>query len=102
MRRWVLVGLLGLVAWAIISPNILRHSPPPYRTACQQNLRAIQGCKENWAVDHNKPDSAVPTDAELFGPDKYIRDKPRCPKGGVYTFNCVTNRPTCSRNDHPF
>jgi len=42
----------------------------------------------------------VPTDADLFGPDKYIETKPSCPAGGTYTLGSVREKPTCSIPDH--
>ena len=47
-----------------------------------------------------KTDTDVPSDADLFGADKNIRDKPSCPAGGTYNLNAVSEKPTCTVPDH--
>jgi hypothetical protein len=42
----------------------------------------------------------MPTDADVFGPDKMIREKPVCPAGGIYTLRSVGENPTCSIPGH--
>ncbi len=64
------------------------------------NLRAIQGAKETWALERNKTPNDVPTDGDLFGPDKYLREKPVCPRDGIYTLGKVSEKPTCSVPGH--
>ena len=98
----LLIGFLGVVLIMLGLESCAPRSFGASRTAYEQNLRAIQGAKEAWAQDYHKWNSDVPTDADLFGPDRYIREKPLCPKDGFYSLNCVTNRPTCSREDHKF
>jgi len=42
----------------------------------------------------------VPTDADLFGGNFYIRVKPNCPGGGAYTIGLVDAPPTCTVPSH--
>jgi len=60
----------------------------------------LQGAKDSWALEHKKRDWEVPTDADLFGPDGYIRQKPTCPQGGAYTLGPVGQLVTCSIPGH--
>jgi hypothetical protein len=93
----VITGYLSLVlflAWIAV-PNLVRSGPGP-RTGCIANLKAIEGAKAYWAQENKKQPSDVPSDADLFGPDKAIALKPKCPKGGIYTLNAVSNSPQCS------
>ena len=69
---------------------------PGRETACMANLKAIEGAKGYWALLMKKQPTDVPTDADIFGPDKAIREKPQCPAGGIYTLNAVSNLPSCS------
>src|SRR4051812_8066688 len=75
-------------------------SAPGAAQACRANLRSIDGAKRVWALEHRKQDSEVPADADLFGPATYIREKPKCPSGGIYTINAVEDHPICSIPGH--
>lgn len=97
----IVVAIIGLLA-AVAIPNLVRARVAAQRTACVQNLRAIEGSKANWALDLKKSNSDVPGDGDLFGADKYIRDKPLCPAGGTYSLNAVSEKPTCSIADHTY
>ena len=66
------------------------------------NLRAIEGAKATWALENRKTTNDIPTDADLFGPESYIRDKPRCPAGGVYTLGKAGEKPKCSVRGHNY
>jgi hypothetical protein len=69
---------------------------------CQQNLRRLEKAKDQWAVGHRKTDTAIPIDADLFGSDRYIQEKPKCPSGGTYTLGTTGEHPTCSIEGHVF
>jgi len=64
--------------------------------ACIANLKQIEGAKANWAMEGGKSTNDIPRDPELFGPQAYIRNKPTCPSGGIYTIGSVADLPTCS------
>ena len=72
------------------------------RSACVMNLRAIEGAKATWALESRKTTNDIPADSDLFGPDSYIREKPQCPQGGVYTLGKVGEKPTCSVRAHNY
>src|SRR5258705_6374321 len=95
----IVVAIIGLLA-AIAIPNLVTARKKAQRQACVSTLKAIDGAKANWALDMKKSDADVPTDADLFGGDKYIETKPICPAGGTYTLGAVREKPTCSIPDH--
>ena len=95
----IVVAIIGLLA-AIAIPNLVTARKKAARQACISTLKAIEGAKANWALDMKKSDSDVPTEADLFGPDKYIEKVPTCPGGGTYSINAVRDKPTCSNPDH--
>ncbi len=72
------------------------------RCLCVVNLRAIEGAKLNWALENRKTTNDVPTDADLFGEDRYIREKPQCPENGIYGLGRVSEKPTCSVRAHTY
>jgi prepilin-type N-terminal cleavage/methylation domain-containing protein len=97
----IVVAIIGLLA-AVAIPNFVKARAASQRTACVINLRAIEGAKNNWALEARKSSADVPSDGDLFGPDKYIRDKPSCPANGTYTIGQVDAKPGCSVPDHTY
>jgi prepilin-type N-terminal cleavage/methylation domain-containing protein len=95
----IVVAIIGLLA-AIAIPNLVTARKKAQRQACISTLKAIEGAKANWALDMKKGDGDVPTDADLFGADKYIETKPTCPAGGTYNIGAVRDKPTCDKPDH--
>jgi prepilin-type N-terminal cleavage/methylation domain-containing protein len=95
----IVVAIIGLLA-AVAIPNLVRAQKTAKRQACINNLKAIQGVKVQWALEMKKADTDAPSDAELFGPDKYIAKKPECPAGGSYSLNPVGQNPTCTIPEH--
>lgn len=78
--------------------------PPPNAeqanaTACINNLRLIDGAKQQWALEKQKGAGALLTAADLA---PYMRSNtvPVCPAGGVYTLNPVGIMPICNIPGH--
>jgi hypothetical protein len=71
----------------------------PQQDACINNLRQIDGAKQQWALEHNKTADAAPTAQDIV---PYFKDQviPACPAGGAYTANAVGQVPTCSIPGH--
>ena len=69
------------------------------RDQCINNLRQIDAAKQQWAVDNNKPVTAVPTRQDLRS---YFNGGifPVCPSGGTYTIGAVNAPPACSIPGH--
>ncbi len=95
----IVVAIIGLLA-AVAIPNLVKARKSAQKAACIGNLKTIEGAKGIWALEMKKNDADVPTDADLFGADKNIRDKPSCPSGGAYDLKAVSEKPTCSVADH--
>ena len=70
-----------------------------HQNACINNLRQIDGAKQQWALEKNKTGDAVPTAQDLL---PYLKDGvfPACPDGGTYSINSVDAVPTCSLPGH--
>ena len=105
---WVWVGIISalmvlvFLTFIIFVPNFHDHGAPKERArwACIMNLRMIEGAEMTWASENQKNTNAVPTDADLFGPTSYIREKPACPSSGNYTIGAVGEKPRCSIPGH--
>ena len=92
---WILV--IGMMA-AIAIPNLVKARNQAQYHACRNNLQAIQGAKEVWALENKQARDAVPADADLFGATRLINRKPECPAGGTYSLNSVQESPACSEH----
>jgi hypothetical protein len=79
-----------------------RMTPVQQKKFCQSTLHTIETVKKEWAKAKGLPDSAVPTDADLFGPKAYLRTKPGCPGGGTITLGAIGEHPVCSIPDHVY
>ena len=97
----IVVGIIGLLA-AVAIPNLVKSGETARRTGCIQNLRAIGGAKANWALEMKKASTDAPGDDDLFGPERFIAEKPQCPSGGVYTLNGVAAKAACSIAGHSY
>ena len=110
MPTWAIVlivlGVVGVVGIAVIGmlaaiavPNFVRARSTAQMNACINNLRMIDGAKQQWALEHRKALSDTPTQSEVAA---YLRDGqlPVCPGGGTYTINTVGKEPTCSISNH--
>ncbi len=67
--------------------------------ACINNLRQLDGAKQQWALEKNLGDDARPVAENLL---PYLKDGvfPICPSGGTYTLNAVGELPACSISGH--
>ena len=70
--------------------------------ACIANLKVIENVKAAWAAQAQKQLGDVPLDTDLFGPGRYLPQKPACPSGGVYTVGAVGVKPACSAPGHVY
>jgi hypothetical protein len=66
---------------------------------CINNLRLIDGAKQQWALEKQKPAGALLSASDLT---TYLKTPalPACPAGGVYTINPVGIAPLCSIPGH--
>jgi len=70
-----------------------------HRNTCINNLRQIDGAKQQWALEKNKTVDAVPSAKDLL---PYLKDGifPVCPDGGAYLINNVDALPACTVSGH--
>ena len=71
------------------------------KNECINNLRSIDGAKQQWALEMGKRAEDTPSwsDVQPYsgGPKEAI---PKCPSGGTYTIGTVAARPECSIAGH--
>ncbi|HLH52800.1 MAG TPA: type II secretion system protein [Verrucomicrobiae bacterium] len=93
----IVVAIIGLLA-AIAIPNFVRARSTSQKNACINNLRQIDGAKQQWALENKQISTATPGSASLT---PYLGRGsagtwPSCPASGVYSVNAVNARPSCN------
>jgi hypothetical protein len=69
------------------------------KNACINNLRQIDGAKQQWALENKQTAEAIPT-AQHIAPYLPNQTVPVCPSSGVYTLGNLESFPTCSIPGH--
>jgi hypothetical protein len=67
--------------------------------ACINNLRQIDGAKEQWALENQRQAGTLvsPQDLAPYFPNKTF---PTCPANGLYTLNPIGSHPSCNIVGH--
>lgn len=96
----VAVGLAGtvLLFMAAVLPNFIRARSAKATNPCMNNLRQIDGAKQQWALENSKSTNDTPLWDALRpylgrGTNGVM---PMCPEGGTYTLGRVGEAPRCS------
>src|SRR5438477_12065760 len=83
----IVVAIIGLLA-AIAIPNFVRARTTSQRNACINNLRQIDGAKQQWALENHKTSTdTAPTStrSEERRVGKESRNWPDCAHNGYKT-----------------
>ena len=97
----IVVAIIGLLA-AIAIPNFVRARTTSQTNACINNLRQIDGAKQQWALETHQVSTATPAQASI---QPYLGrgsagTYPLCPAAGTYTIGQVSVPPTCTIANH--
>ena len=100
----IVVAIIGLLA-AIAIPNFVRARTTAQMNSCINNLRQIDGAKQQWALETRQEETATPADTDI---DPYLSRGGVgtavivCPSGGQtasfassYTIGAVNVAPSC-------
>jgi prepilin-type N-terminal cleavage/methylation domain-containing protein len=95
----IVVAIIGLLA-AIAIPNFVRARTTSQMNACINNLRQLDGAKQQWALETKQASTATPAVADITG---YLKSAVICPAGGStatsiatsYVINDLNTKPTC-------
>ena len=94
----IVVAIIGLLA-AIAIPNFVKARTTAQKNACINNLRQIDGAKEQWALETKQAETATPVEADVA---PYIKGQqmPTCPAGGAapapYVIGDFQTSPSCA------
>jgi hypothetical protein len=79
--------------------NASQQQATDAQNRCINNLRQLDGAKQQWALENNKTAADIPQPQEIAA---FLHNSqlPLCPSGGIYTLNNVGQPPTCSIAGH--
>ena len=83
---------------AVVLHAFVRTRSRASLSSCVNNLRVIDGGKQQWALEYSKTTNDIPSRDDVL---PYIRhgsqnELPRCPQGGTYILGRVGELPKCS------
>jgi prepilin-type N-terminal cleavage/methylation domain-containing protein len=97
----IVVAIIGLLA-AIAIPNFVKARRTSQTNACINNLRQIDGAKQQWALETKQTGTAAPGQASIapyIGRDitstTLSASGCNCPVSGTYSINALDVAPTC-------
>jgi len=98
----IVVAIIGLLA-AIAIPNFVRARTTSQQNACINNLRQIDGAKQQWALENKVATNALPvsTDIQPYMGRGQGGTLPSCPSDSTssfansYTIGDVQTPPAC-------
>src|SRR5579863_7469871 len=98
----IVVAIIGLLA-AIAIPNFVRARTTAQMNACINNLRQIDGAKQQWALENKVTSTATPgaTDIQPYMGRGSGGTLPACPADSSksfttsYSMGNVSTAPTC-------
>ncbi|MES1180529.1 MAG: prepilin-type N-terminal cleavage/methylation domain-containing protein [Verrucomicrobiota bacterium] len=93
----IVVAIIGLLA-AIAIPNFIRSRTTSQANACVNNLRQMDGAKQQWALEAKQLSTVTVNNGDIT---PYIKltsasSLPGCPAGGSYVLGVVSVNPTCN------
>ena len=94
----IVVAIIGLLA-AIAIPSFMKARTTSQKNACIENLRQVEGAKEQWAMEASKSTGDA---INTSGVSSYLKGSkfPACPGGGTYTYNAVGTDASCTVTGH--
>ena len=97
---WASVAVLSvLVLAAVLVPSYVKARNTSACNACINNLRQIDGGKEQAAIAQGwTPETDCDTETNRVIVNQYIKGNrsPMCPDGGTYRYGRLNENPTCS------
>jgi prepilin-type N-terminal cleavage/methylation domain-containing protein len=91
----IVVAIIGLLA-AIAIPSFMKARTQSQQNACINNLRQIEGAKEQWALEKRKAQGVTAVTAEVMEYIKNPSSSTNCPSGGTVTYGVIGTNCTCS------
>ncbi len=91
----VVVGLIGLLA-SIALPNFIKARDTAKMHVCIENLTQIESAKQILGVEKGLKSNDQIAEADLIGPNLYIKKMPQCPGAGNYDIHPLNAFAECT------
>lgn len=91
----IVVLIIGMLV-SLAAPNFVRARETARAKSCAQNLRVIEVAKDQYMMDYNLPRTVTIDEANVIGPNSYIKEYPQCPSNGTYTIGRGDEEATCN------
>ena len=89
----IVVAIIGLLA-AIAIPNFVKARETSQKNACVNNLRQIDGAKDQYALEAKLSTGGACDMAAIL---PYLKREPKCPVGdAAYTVSVIGTTPACT------
>ncbi|HOX55468.1 MAG TPA: type II secretion system protein [Candidatus Paceibacterota bacterium] len=97
----IVVAIIGLLA-AIAIPNFVRARTTSQKNACINNLRQIDGAKQQWALENKQLPTVTPSrdNCQPYLGRGAGGNWPECPANGSYTIGNLETAPDCDVTGH--
>ena len=93
----MVITILGLLA-AIAMPSFTNARSTSRTNTCINNLRQLNGAKDQWAMENAKNETDMVVMNEVI---VYLKGGlPECPSSGTYMFTTVRMNATCTVAGH--
>ena len=86
----IVVAIIGILA-GIAIPNFIKNRSAAQRKACIANMRLIATSAENWRTENHMALIGEDWKTKLVGTSAYMKTEPKCPGGGTYTVQVITD-----------
>jgi len=99
-KRLLLALIAGTVVVILVALAKVGFPPSGMWESCYTTLEDIDIAKRYWALENNRPPGSAVVLSDLY--PRYLRDYPRCPRGGAYTVGKTGELPFCSVRGSPW
>lgn len=97
--RWLfylVVTFILILGSAIAVPNYFKARTTACKNSCINNLRQLDGAKEQYALEKKLEPAHIISAEEEKLVYQYVKGgEPKCPGGGHYILNPIGSPPTC-------
>jgi hypothetical protein len=97
-----IIGIALFFALPAVTASMAFQRMEKQKITCIQNLKAIDGAKQQWALETKASTDATPTWENLtpYLGRGTVASLPVCPSGGTYTLGSVNTAPRCDVRGH--
>src|SRR5215467_7604630 len=89
----IFVAAMALIVMAALLPSFIRARTTPAMNACVNNLRQLDGAKQQWVLENRRSKGDVVTWEDIT---PYLKNRLVCSRGGTYIIGRVGELPRCS------